>query len=83
MSVQLILGHFCPFLMVFRQNYQKSQSFSSKLWFLSFWILLYLSGSKFCPGDNFQFSANFHEYTLNMTSYHVTEAINGIFGTEI
>ena len=23
--------------------------------------------------------ADFHEYTLNMTSYHVTEAINGYF----
>ena len=35
------------------------------------------SGSKFCPGGNFQFSTDFHEYALNMTSYHVTEAING------
>ena len=34
---------------------------------------------KFCPGGNFQFSADFHEYTLSMTSYHVTEAINGYF----
>ena len=25
---------------------------------------------------NFQFSTDFHKYTLNMTSYHVTEAIN-------
>ena len=36
---------------------------------LSFWLKI-LSGG----GRNFQFSADFHEYTLNMTSYRVTEA---------
>ena len=30
-------------------------------------------------GGNFQFSADFHEPTLSMTSYHVTQAINGHF----
>ena len=60
----------------FCQNYQESQIFRSKLcFFLSFYILLYLSGAKSCPEGNFQFSANSREYTLNMTSYQVTEAI--------
>ena len=42
---------------------------------LAFWL-------KILSGGNFQFSGNFgrfHEYTLNMTSCHVTEAINGYF----
>ena len=47
--------------------------------FLSFLILLYLSGSKFCPRSSFQFLANFHEYTLIMISYQATEAFNGYF----
>ena len=28
---------------------------------------------------NFQFAADFYEYTLNMTSYHATKTINGYF----
>ena len=73
----------------FRSRFGHFDSFSSKLpeiasfslkivIVLSFSILLYLSGSKFCPRVNFRFSANFgrfHEYTLNMTSYHVIEVI--------
>ena len=76
-----LFAHFLCFLIKTARN----RNFSLKIViFFSFWILLYLSGSKFCPrgGKTFNFRtilANFHEYTLNMMSYHVTEAINGYF----
>ena len=58
--------------MVLRQNCQ----FSLKI------VIFVISGAKFWPGATFNFRpilADFHEYTLNMASYHVTEAINGYF----
>ena len=80
MSARPILGHFLPIFYGFSSKLPGIANFSIKIViFLSFWILLYHSGSKFCLGGNFQFSADFHEYTLNTTSYHVTEAINGYF----
>ena len=79
-SAWLILGHFLHIFYGFSSKLPEIVKFSHKIViFLSFSILLYLPGSKFCPGSNFQFSADFHKYTLNMTSYHVTGAINGYF----
>ena len=84
MSVRPIFGHFLPIFDGFSSKLPGIANFSLKIViFLSFWILLYLSGSNFVRGTTFNFRtilADFHaEYTLNMTSYHVTEAINGYF----
>ena len=80
MSARPILGHLLP----------KFDGFSSKLiakfslkivTFVVFNTLL-PPGSKFCPEGgrgNFHFSADFHEYTLIMTSYEVAEEINACF----
>ena len=72
---------FSPFLLVFRQNCQKSQIFAKNCDFLSF---KYFFSAKFCPGGGATFNfwpirTDFQEYTSNMTSYHVAEAINGYF----
>ena len=78
-NFQSLFAHFLWFLIKTARN---RKFFSQNCDFLLFWILLYLSGSKFCPGATFNFRtilADFHEYTLHMTSYHVTEAINGYF----
>ena len=85
MSLRPILGHFLLIFYCFSSKLpgiavsHQNANFSFKIvMFLSFWILLYLSGSKFYPGGGATFNfrtilADFHEYTLNMTSYHVTE----------
>ena len=82
-SAQPILGHFLPIFDGFSSKLPGIANFSLKI--VIFFIILDTS-LPFCfkilSGDNFQFSVNFgrfSEYTLNMTSYHVTEAINGYF----
>ena len=45
-------------------------------------VLLFSRDSPFvheCLANFRSLLVDFHEYTLNMTSYHVTEAINGHF----
>ena len=83
MSARPIWGRFLPILMVFCQNYQKSQIFRSKLWFfvilntsLRFWFKILSRGAPFYFRP---ILADFHEYTLNITSHHVIEAIDGYF----
>ena len=91
MSPRPILGHFllifyCFSLRFLIKTARDRKFFAQNCDFLSFWTVIYLSGLKFCPRDgggatfNFRIIlADFHKYTLNMTSYHVTEAINGYF----
>ena len=63
-SARPILGHFLPiFLWFLIKTARNRKFFAQNCDFLSFWILLYLSGSKFCPGGNFQFSANFGRFS--------------------
>ena len=64
MNAWPILGHFLPIF----------YGFSSKLPEIAKFLL------KIVTSCHFEyFSADFHEYTLNMTLYHETEAINGYF----
>ena len=83
MSARPILGDFLPIFDGFSPKLPGITNFSLKIVnFLLFWILLCLSGSKFCPGATFNFRpilADFHEYTLNIASYHAIEAINDYF----
>ena len=74
MSAWPILGHFLPI-------FDGSSSKLPEIAKLLLKIVIYLSFGivpfwlQILSMGNFQFSADFHEYTLNMTSYHVTEAI--------
>ena len=83
MGPRPILGHFLLIFDCFSSKLSGIANFSLKIViFYHFEYFFYLSGSKFCPGATFNFRtilADFHEHTLNMTSYHVTEAINGYF----
>ena len=64
-----------------RQNRQISQNFAEYYDFCHFeYFLTFLFAKLFWPGgtSNFQLIlVDFHEYTLNTESYHVTEAVNG------
>ena len=83
MSARPILGHFLPILDGFSSELPGIANFSHKI--MIFYHFGYLSTflvQNFVQGATFNFRpilADFHEYTLNMTSYHVTEAINGYF----
>ena len=92
-SARPISGHF-HFLMVLGQNCQKSQNFSLKLWFFchfeyfcSFLVQNSVRGGGGGGESTFSFRpilADFHEYTLNITSYHVSECeLMATFRTEI
>ena len=83
MSDRPILGHFLPIFDGFSSKLPGIANFSLKTvifyhfgYFSTFLVQNFVQGATF----NFQpILADFHEYTLNMTSYHVTEAINGYF----
>ena len=84
MSARPILVHFFPFFDGLSSELPEIAKFSLKIVILfilntslPFWCKI-LSGG----GATFNFRpilADFHMYTLNMTSYHVTEAIYGYF----
>ena len=83
MSARPILGHFLPIFYGFSSKLPGIANFSLKI--VIFYHFGYISTfliQNFVQGATFNFRpilADFHEYTLNMTSYHVTEAINGYF----
>ena len=83
MSAQPILGHFLPIFYGFSSELPGIANFLLKI--MIFYHCGYLSTflvQNFVRGTTFNFRpilADFHEYTLNMTSYHVTEAINDYF----
>ena len=83
MSVRTILGHFLPIFYGFSAKLPGIANFSLKIvLFYNFGYFSTLLVQNFVPGATFNFRtilADFHEYTLNMTSYHVTEEINGYF----
>ena len=80
-SARSILVTFRPLSMVFCPTCQKSLFFAKNC---DFFVIFNTSGaseSKILSfsggggGGNLQFWTNFHEYTLKITSYHVTELI--------
>ena len=83
MSGRLILGHFLPIFDGFSSKLAGIANFSLKIvifyhfgYFSTFLVQNFVWGATF----NFRLIlADFHEYTLNMTSYHVIEASNGYF----
>ena len=83
MSAGPILGHFLPIFDGFSSKLPGIENFSLKI--VIFYHFEYFSTflvQHFVRGATFNFRpilADFHEYTLIMTSYHVTEAINGYF----
>ena len=83
MSARPILGHFLPIFDGFSSKLPEIANFSLKIMiFFHFGYFFTFLVQNFVRGATFNFRpilANFHEYTLNMTSYHVTEAINGYF----
>ena len=84
MTARPILGHFLPIFYYFSKLPGIAIFFAQNYDFLSFETSTFLA--QFCSRGNFSFSdnlADFHENTLNITSYHVTEARNGYFRTDI
>ena len=84
MSARPMSGHFMPIFDGFSSKLPEIAKFLLKVViFLSFWILLsafLVQNSARGATLNFRpILADFHEYTLNMTSYHLTEAINDYF----
>ena len=85
MSTRPILGHFLPIFYAFLSKLPEIANFLAQNcdfchfeYFSTFLVQNPVGGG----GVTFNFwpiLADFHEYTLNMTSYHVTEAINGYF----
>ena len=78
-----IFGHFLPIFYGFSSKLPGIANFSLKIViFYHFGYFSIFLAQNFVRGATFNFRtilADFHEYTLNMTSYHVTEAINGYF----
>ena len=83
MSARPIFGHFLPIFDGFSSKLPGIANFSLKIViFYHFGYFSIFLAQNFVRGATFNFRtilADFHEYTLNMTSYHVTEAINGYF----
>ena len=83
MSARPILGHSLPIFDGFSSELPGIANFLLKI--MIFYHFGYLSTflvQNFVRRATFNFQpilADFHEYTLNMTSYHVTEAINSYF----
>ena len=83
MSARPILGHFLPIFDGFSSKLPGIANFSLKI--VIFYHFGYFSTflvQNFVRGATFNFRtilAGFHKYTLNMTLYHVTEAINSYF----
>ena len=83
MSAGPILGHFLSIFDGFSSKLPGIANFSLKI--VIFYHFGYFSTflvQNFVLMATFNFRpilADFHEYTLDMTSYHVTEAINGYF----
>ena len=83
-SARPILGHFLPIFDGFSSKLPDITKFSLKIvifcHFEYFYTFLVQNSER--GGATFKFwpiLADFHKYTLNMASYHVTEAINGYF----
>ena len=77
MSARPIFGHFLPIFEGLSSKLPGIANFSLKI--VIFYHFGYLSTflvQNFVRGATL---ADFHEYTLNMTSYHVIEASNGYF----
>ena len=84
MSARPILGHFLPIFYGFSSKLPDIPKLSLKI--VIFFLILNTSLHFWCKIPNGgqlsifeQILADFHEYTLNMASYHVIEAINGYF----
>ena len=83
MSARPIFDHFLTIFYGFSSKLPGIANFSLKI--VTFYHFGYFStflGQNFVRGATFIFRtilADFHEYTVNMTSYYVTEAINGYF----
>ena len=84
MSARPILGYFLPIFYGFASKLPDITNFSLQI--LIFFVILNTSLHFWCKvptgGTTFNFRLildDFHEYTLSMASYHVTEAINGYF----
>ena len=83
MSARPILGQFLPIFDGFSSKLPGIANFLLKI--VIFYHFGYFSTflvQNFVRGATFNFRtilAGFHENTLNMTSYHVIEAINGYF----
>ena len=80
MSARPILGHFLSIFYGFSSELPEIANFLLKI--VIFCHFGYFLVQHFVRGATFNFRpiwANFHEYTLNMMSYHVIEAINGYF----
>ena len=83
MSARPILGHFLPIFYGFSLKLPGIANFSLKIvifyhfgYFSTFLVQTFVRGATF----NFRpILVDFHEHTLNMTSYHVIGAINGYF----
>ena len=81
MSARPILGHFLPIFYRFSSKLPGIANFLLKI--VIFYHFGYFSTflvQNFVRGATFSFRpilADFHEFTLHLTSYHVTEAING------
>ena len=87
MSPRPILGHFLLIFYCFSSKLPGIANFSLKI--VMFYHFGYFSTflvQNFVREATFNFwtvLADFQEYTLNMTSYHVTEQLMAIFRTEI
>ena len=84
MSAWPILGHFLPIFYGFWSKLQVIAKFSLKIMIFfchfEYFFTVLVQNSVLGATLNFQpILADVHEYTSNMTSYHVTEAINGYF----
>ena len=83
MSARPIFGHSFPIFDGFSSKLPGIANFSLKIEiFNHFGYFSTFLAQNFVWRATFNFRtilADFHEYTLNMTSYHVTEAINDYF----
>ena len=80
MSPRPFLGHFLLIFYCFSSELPGITNFSLKI--VIFYHFGYFSIQNFVRGATYNFRtilADLHEYTLNMTSYHVNEAINAYF----
>ena len=81
MIAQPIFGHFLLIFDGFSSKLPGISNFSLKIViFCHFGYFSTILSQNLVQGPTFNFRtilADFHEYTLDMTSYHVTEAING------
>ena len=84
MSARPIFGHFLPIFLWFPIKTTRNRKFFAQNcdFFYHFGYFSTFLAQNFVQGATFNFRtilADFHEYTLNMTSYQATEAINSYF----